>query len=93
MNKIVQFEVREKNFEMTLQLKICSGKLLQEYIYQTNQTRWSCDVWNEFYNNKRELVKIINFQYYLQQKFLKRDFCLKLVEFFKKRNFSTFRSR
>ena len=37
-NKTVRLEVREKNFEITLELKICSGRLLEVHGYQQKQT-------------------------------------------------------
>ena len=62
-NKTVRLEVREKNFEITLEFKICSGRLLQVHGYLQKQTGWSYDAQIDFYCDKREQLLIFKIWY------------------------------
>ena len=55
---MIWVEVREKNFEMSLEFKICFERRLWVPEYPQKQTEWSCDTWIDFYGDKRMEVAI-----------------------------------
>ena len=50
-----------KNFQLTLEFKICSGRLLWVHGYPQKQTRWSHDAWSNFYGCRRAEMVLFSF--------------------------------
>ena len=61
-NVMVWLEARRKNFENTLEIKICFQTHLWVHGYPQKQTGMSYDAWNDFYDGKRAEVAIFWFQ-------------------------------
>ena len=78
-NVMVWLQVRVKNFETTLEFEIFSPKLVWVRGYPQNQTGWSRDVWNDFYDHKRAEVAILRFSN--SQKAILKDFEAKIEDF------------
>ena len=75
-NVMFWLEVRVKNFEMTLEFKICFGRLVWVRGYPQNQTGWSCDASNDFYDHKRAEMAILRFS--SSQEAIFKDFQAKI---------------
>ena len=62
----------QKNFEMTLEFKICFRRLVWVRGYPQKQTGWSYDAWNDFYRTRRAEMAI--FWFSTPQKAIFKDF-------------------
>ena len=78
-NVMSWLEVRKKIFQMTLKFKISFRRRLWVRWYPQNQTGWSYDTWNNFYDRRGAEVAI--FWFWCSQKAILKDFQAKMEDF------------